>query len=244
MFRGAFFGDITMGVDFDSCVFDSCDFLKLRSDAHLWGNDNRWTRCTFREVALRDVASPGNRFESCGFERVSLVNYQVSATVFEGCNFLESVISGLRGRPSAASGFSQRHTREQMPAVEFLRCEFRNVVFRESYFENVRFQDCRFPLAVAIDCNFDGVTSDLEWWGAQGADPFVAFLRRLLEAVESELGPNGTALAVLGRYVEAYVSGATQSRDFSSCLYEGEIPNHELDIVEDVVARLIRTHPF
>lgn len=244
VFRDVFFADLTMGVDFDSCVFESCHFLKVKSESHLWGVDNRWVECKFSEIQLRDVASPGNRFEGCEFDELSLVNYQVATTVFERCRFSESLVSGLRGLLGAGEGSLRHYEEKEAPSADFRHCEFENVVFRESYFENVSFGECRFQRTVAIDCDFSGVSSDVLWWAAQEADPFASFLVRLLAAVESELGPSCAATVALRRYVDAFVSGVTVSRDFSACLYKGNIPDHELDIVEDVVAKLIRTHPF
>jgi hypothetical protein len=58
-------------------------------------------------------------------------------------------------------------------------------------------------------------------------------LDEILAMLEGALGVQRKAYLQFARYRDAYLSGANRSQDFSACLYSTEVPDCEIESVEE-----------
>lgn len=230
-----------VGVNFVDCLFDACRFERLQSEGHFWAAGNTWQGCHFVGVELRDVVSPGNLFEDCSFDSVSLVGYRPSRTVFRRCRFRDLRIEGMRAVAPTAEG--SRALKEMSGYLAFLDCEFERSRFLKCFFAQVEFRGNRFVDTSVTACSFQGVVWDKPWAG-EDSEPFLTFLQEVLAYAEARFGRASGSYRALDRYLNDYRSGRTKSRDYSAVLYEGGIPDRELEELEDALDELESRYPF
>ena len=66
----------------------------------------------------------------------------------------------------------------------------------------------------------------------------MSYLDQVLAEMALQLGSNSSAVKALTHYRMEYVAGDNKSKDYSACLYGGEVPDRELDAAEDIFDRL------
>jgi len=234
-----------IAVNFVDCLFRESRFRGLHSTGHFWGAGNRWERCDLSGINLADVISPANVFEQCAFEDVSLVGYKPAKTVFRRCRFSRLRLEGFRVVDNATlkgdPDLERRGAR-----VAFVQCEFDQPYFSKCFFEGVAFDGCQVSGAVVEACDFRGVITDQPWWKAdeRSGDPFIAFLQELIDVTAERLGKESASYDALDGYRRDYVSGRTTSRDYSAVLYGGQVPDRELDLLEEIFDDIEGRYPF
>lgn len=231
-------------VNFVGCTFEASEFTDLKSKGHFWAANNRWHKCLFHTVELREVISPLNSFRECRFTDVSIINYKIYQTLFDGCNFEGCEIKGLKAELIHNSAHQNPDLRKKSSPVLFQGCTFDKCTFTESFFNGIGFENCDFIETEAHSCDFTGILVDEIWWSAQKSDPFTAFLCKLLEFVALRLGKVSCAYTAIQDYMIDYKSGRIQSQDFSECLYTGAVPDNELNIIEKELPRIMEEYPF
>lgn len=235
------------GVDirpnFVECIIEDSEFRRLRSYAHFWGAANRWLRCQFVDIRLQDVISPQSRFEKCRFEDVRLINYRPCTTVFSQCTFTRSTLFGMK--TTIATRHSAQPELDKSLNAVFSDCFFNDSIFRNCYLKGIGFRRSTFSNVKAENCDFDGVVSDNQWWEpASEGDPFIAFLDEVVEMIGQRLGVSSQAHCAMKAYRDDFVSGRTASRDYSVCLFDGQVPYQDLVKIEDGLDDIEARYPF
>ena len=86
------------------------------------------------------------------------------------------------------------------------------------------------------NCSFDGARAAPQWWSSSdSSDRFLGWLRQVVAAVVKELGQDSKAAQSLERYLNDFETSRTKDKDFSACLYDGTVPNEELDRIEPIL---------
>jgi len=124
-------------------------------------------------------------------------------------------------------------------SLQFVNCEFDCIEFRHCAFSNSAFKNSSFVDAIASECEFANIDSDRQWWpdSAQG-DVFVSFLDEVIAEINLKLGPDSSVAKALSDFKTEYVRGDRKSKDYSACLYDGNVSNRELRVVENILDRL------
>jgi uncharacterized protein YjbI with pentapeptide repeats len=237
---------VEIALDCVNCSFTESSFVDIRATRCFWAANDIWKACRFQRVNFKEMISPMNTFRDCRFEELKLVNYKPYQTLFENCTFSESKIEGMRARTifNRSNVNLQLHPADPAKSVVFRRCTFENTKFNKSYFNGVAFEGCRFHSTTADQCDFTGVQSDVTWWDTQKGDPFTAFLTEALEFIGTRCGRNSRAYEVFERYVIEYGTGKTTSQDFSACLYSNNVPDDQLERIEQKLPELLAKFPF
>lgn len=224
--------DVEVRPNFVECVIEDSDFSRLRSYAHFWGAEDHWARCRFTDIELQDVISPQSRFEDCVFKGVRLANYRPCETVFSRCTFIHTTFVGMKTR--TATGLVRHPELQKGVSTVFANCSLSCCVFQNCYFDKTEFRESRFIDVKTENCDFAGITADHRWWpeGTEG-DPFVAFLDEVLEMIRTRLSGQSKAYRAMRKYAENFRSGQTSSRDYSACLFDGQVPYRDLRKIED-----------
>ena len=226
-------------VNFVDCTFEKCEFDSVQATGRFWGAGDRWDDCSFTDVKLRDVISPGNAFSHCSFTRVELVEYAAHETTFDNCMFEDVLFESFRAPKATASGKPFAKVPEN--SVTFRRCTFLRPVFRLCSFKHVAFEDCVVRTPVVDRSDFTGAIGNPPWWSAQPpADLFMTFLDEFLARIEKRVGAGSAAYTNFSSYVDRYKSGATTSKDFSESLFRPDVPDREIDEIEEDMDELTR----
>lgn len=225
--------------NFVNSTFTDCVFRRLVTDAHFWGAGNRWTGCVFAESSLRSIISPQNVFNSCTFEEVSFDGYLAHETLFESCRFVRCKVVSLRAKTHRRPHWAISEMATLGSSLQFINCKFPYTKFRHCCFGDVAFRNCDFENSVASECDFTGVNSDGRWWRESAqADVFVSFLDQAIGEIIARVGPDASAARKLSEYRQGYAEGNINSKDYTACLYNGSVPNKELDVVEQILDQL------
>lgn len=232
--------NLELRVDFTRCQFTDCLFEGVWSEGHMWAASNRWERVRFHSTQIRSAVCPLNRFEYCTFEDFKLTGTNAYRTVFRDCTFLDAEITGFRALAGGGDELAWLEDFDQQKTVVFVRCTFARTRFVRSSFRGVAFEGCSFDHVSVEDCDFRGAIGDLAWIpeGSGVGDPFLAFLGEVLSLIERKLGSRSRAYGVFGEYERRYAGGLTRDKDYSACLYEGGLPDRELDAIEGELAGL------
>lgn len=234
--------DVEVRPNLVECVIEDSTFSRLRSRAHFWGAEDRWSRCRFTDVELQDVISPQSRFEDCVFQNVSLVNYHPCETVFSRCTFIDTRFFGMK--VEAATGLAKHAELDQGVSTVFSECSLSHCLFENCYFDGVEFRASAFVDVTAENCDFTGVITDKRWWGnSMEGDPFIAFLDEVLVMIKTRLGEKSIALKVMQAYVDDFRSGQTSSKDYSACLFDGRVPYSDLRKIEGALDEIEAKYP-
>jgi hypothetical protein len=226
-----------------SSVFSDCLFDELLSVGHFWSADNKWKDCVYTRCHFEDAICPQNYFERCTFTDLHLIGSTIYETVFRECTFVDAHFEGVAVERS-------RNTRKPYAELElfdscvvFERCRFERPEFSKCRFHDVAFIDCEIVDPVNNNSDFSGVKGFPIWWDdAVGIDPFVAFLEEVLTMIEKKLGKESRAYLRMLDYQQRYLLGATKSKDYSLCLYEGDVPDSELKKIENWLEKIERRY--
>jgi hypothetical protein len=130
-------------------------------------------------------------------------------------------------------------------SLQFVACKFTHTDFLHCSFADCAFVKSEFDNTAAKASDFTNIRSDLKWWSdSEQCEVFVTFLNEAVGQFAAELGDNSTAVAALSKYRTDYVSGVITSKDYSVCLYNGEVPDKELDVVDRILDRLESQFPL
>jgi uncharacterized protein YjbI with pentapeptide repeats len=232
-----------IGLNFVECGFNQCAFRNLITDGHLWGAGDRWIECVFERCELRGMIAPVNSFKGCRFEAVSIVNFRPHQTLFDSCSFSRGCIEGLKAKLISNSQIVNRELTGAGQLV-FRDCCFEEMSFRQCYFEGVVFHRCVFDRTNATACSFEGVSSDVPWWGEQKSDPFTVFLGKALDLIRTKCGRDSAAYREFENYVIDFGSGKTSNKNFSESLYNDRVPYVETKKIIKDLRELVDTFPF
>jgi uncharacterized protein YjbI with pentapeptide repeats len=222
----------------NSKINDS-EFVNLTTDGHFWGGGNEWYRCSFSTSLLRSVISPQNLFVGCVFKQTVFDGYVPCETLFESCRFLSCKFESLRPKPKRRARWAISQMAQLGASLQFIGCEFDHTEFRRCVFADSAFKSSHFIDPMATECDFTGINSESRWWpDSAQSDVFVSYLDQLIAELILTLGPTSCAVKALVIYKEDYVRGDNKSKDYSACLYGGDVPDSELDVVEDIFDRL------
>ena len=231
-------------VNFARCDFNDSEFVRLSSEHHFWGISNQWQECVFASVDLLRPLSPMNSFVDCHFSASKFVNYRPYQTLFQKCTFEKNEIVGMRAELVLNSSTRNPQLLDRVAKVVFKDCTFKDTLFRACFFEGIEFENCRFENTKAQESEFHRIISKDRWWTDQKADPFVSFLLKVLEMIRQQCGPASTAYSAVGNYLLDYTSGKNKGRDFSACLYSGNVPDSELDRIEPELTKVLAKFPI
>jgi uncharacterized protein YjbI with pentapeptide repeats len=124
-------------------------------------------------------------------------------------------------------------------SLQFAKCQFDHAEFRYCVFANSAFSENIINEPVVTECDFTNTKADAQWWPATAqTDVFVSYLNLLIAEILGTLGPKSVAAGALSIYRNGYTSGENASKDYSACLYNGDVSNQELDVVEDIINRI------
>lgn len=217
-------------------------FLSISTDSHFWGAQNSWRSCVFSQSSLKNVISPSNVFEECVFENCTIVGYRGFETLFQECEFKNCVVQNFTALPRP-SNWKVAELETLGASVQFHECKFEKTRFSGCRFNDVAFRNCVMAEIVTEHCSFDGVDVDVKWWdNAEEADLFLVFLDDAIAMIRRQLGDDAKSANQLTEYRAKYASGASKDRDYSACLYDGGVPDVELDEVEVMLDELERQH--
>lgn len=218
-------------------ISDSC-FIEVESYGHFWGAGNNWYRCHFSRIRMEDVIAPQCRFCDCSFDDVCLTGFRMCETVFANCSFNRVTITAMSAR-------ERRHL-QPFPELDktgasglFSKCTLEMPCFENCQFDQIAFNGCKVSHPVVSNCNFSGIISDGQWWhNSMSCDLFIAFLDDALKLIEGQLGRHSVAFSSMQRFRDEYVAGRSKSRDYSACLFEGNIPYADLQKIEKGLEKL------
>ncbi|MGC3969728.1 MAG: hypothetical protein QM775_21070 [Pirellulales bacterium] len=215
------------------------EFSTVTTDGHFWGGGNMWQRSSFSASLLRSVISPQNLFVDCIFKDVVFDGYVACETLFESCQFLNCKFESLRTKPKRNNRWAISQMAGLGSSLQFVSCEFDRSEFHHCVFSDSAFKSSKLVGITASECDFTNINSDCKWWSdsAQG-DVFVSYLNEVLAEITLQLGPNSSAAKALSTYKVGYVQGDNKSKDYSACLYDGNVPDRELEVVEDIFDQL------
>lgn len=222
----------------NSKITDS-EFSNLTTDGHFWGGGNEWQGCLFSSCLLRSVISPQNLFVDCIFKDVDFDGYVACETLFASCRFLNCKFESLRTKPKRSTRWAISQMAALGSSLQFVGCQFDQPTFSHCIFTDTAFKNSNIVDPVAKECDFTNINSDRKWWpDSAQSDVFVSYLNRVIAEILAQLGPNSSAAKALSTYKVAYVRGDNKSKDYSACLYEGNVSDRELEVVEDIFDRL------
>ena len=230
--------------NFIRCSFYDSKFVELKSDGHFWASSNRWEFCEFKKVELCNVISSLNYFENCSFEDCSLTKYHPYQTLFKKCRFRNFCIEGMKARTIVNKSKRLLELESAKGTLLFLDCIFISPKFFNCFFEGVEFKNCKFENPKVEACSFEGTYSDDIWWQEQEIDPFVKFIMEILKFIEKKFGKESASFKTFYNYYIDYTTGRTKSRDYSECLYNGNVPENELDEIENELDKIELRFPF
>ena len=239
--------------DFVDCTFKGCIFRNLSSESHFWGASNLWIDCEFERLRLDDVISPQNRFIDCRFKDVYLRRYRVSETAFINCTFDRMTVEGLSVQGNTRNRAVRAHMAElwnfpeivEMDSMNlsllFRDCRFENPVFKYCDFRNTSFEKSTFLDPVSEASIFNGAEGVHSWWDElDGEDtPTNAYIKELRRLIIERLGPSSWSRSRLKVFFSRYEGRFIRS-DWFEDLVENGIPDHEYDIVEEIMDELNR----
>ena len=221
--------------DLVECVLEDSVFSGIRSEHHFSGAGNLWRNCVFQDLNALGLIAPQNRFLDCQFENLTLRGPVLCQTYFENCSFVGCTIQGMS---TARVGDKTKQLPDLVKSggtVLFRDCVFKRSLFNGCSFSHVVFEDCQLDETRCIECDFrDAFGRDAWLKQMESGDPFKMFLREILHGVEQRLGRESQAYRALAEYAEGYLSGENPSKDYSACLFTGEVPDDELDAIETV----------
>lgn len=232
--------DTIVNPRFVSCKLRRSLFKKLKTDGGLFGAQDNWTECEFDDVWAVQPIMAQSRFVKCVFRRGQFDALHPYDTVFDGCEFHDVKVFGLKCLP-----ISRPPTNPEFhilgESVLFRNCRFVRPSFTGCNFQNVWFEESTVTDAVFDDCDFSGIKSDVQWWGgAPNVDPFVSFLREAIDMAVANLGPACRAGAVMSKFLHDYQHGNVEKMGYANCLYDGTVPDYELDRIEHDLTALER----
>lgn len=231
--------DVDILPDIVTSQITESEFNHISSDAHFWGADNRWNNCTVNACELKNMISPKNLFEGCRFENCSITGYRPYMTLFRRCKFVNCAFRNVTAVPVRRRDWPTAEMATVGSSLQFTDCTFEGSTFRHCRFRDVAFRRCIFANVCVDSCSLEGVNSDVEWWGeVEETDLFLAFLDEAIRQISEQLGSNSVAVCALRRYRNEYAGGATTSKDYSACLYSGDVPDSELDRIEELLDEL------
>ncbi len=230
---------VSVGIKFNLCEFEKCSFEKVNADYTFFGGGNVWKSCKFKSVRLFDIVSPVNVFRGCEFSDVTLICYRPYQTLFENCKFDRIRIEGMRCRPVLNSGSRLKQLDASGGMLLFDKCVFNMPVFEKCYFDKVEFRQCQVIVPKVSFCSFKGIVMDKQWHSEEmEQDPFVKFVSEIVAFCEKRFGTQSASYKAISEYLLDYTSGRTESKDYSACLYEGAIPEKEMDVLEDELDKI------
>ena len=222
---------VEVGSNFVACQFEASVFVEIRSEERFWGADDLWSHCTFRNVNLQGMISPGNKFTDCRFENARLLGFRPFNTVFESCTFENLTLEGYRPEGETL----------------FRRCQFKRPQFSGCWFARTRFEDCVVSEPTVRDCVFTGATaSPAPWWSPQDteSDPFLSFLDSVLTLVVKKLGQDHMLVQRVTAFRVAYVAKTVGPDDFAAMFYQHDVPPKDMRRIDSGVDRLFEKHGF
>jgi len=243
-FDEIFISEAEIRLNFVECRFTGCVFRRVRSDAHFWGADDIWTRCVFEDSNLARMISPMNSFRDCRFQNSTITNFRPYQTLFENCSFTGFAFQGIKAELIQNAQMRNAALDSISGSVLFRKCRFLRSSFRECYFDGIVFEACEFADVSIEACDFSGIVSDFRWWGDRNDDPFAAFLSKALDLIDKQCGKSSQAYQVFHKYVTDYCTGNTQDKDFSACLYSGNVSRDEVQRVSKELKRLVNQFRF
>jgi uncharacterized protein YjbI with pentapeptide repeats len=237
--------DSRVAANFVECKFDGCVFEEVVSDGHFSGAGNEWNSCRFKNCKLSDLIAPQSRFTSCEFDEVEIDGFRLCQTVFNDCSFQSVSIRGLTTRKIGDRSLQLPETVAKGASALFRNCEFNHSDFTGCKFNDVCFEDCKVAETEFKSCSFEDVISRDEWLrNVQSSDPFITFLDAAISGIRAKLGSDCESVRALEKYKTTYVSTQSKSKDYSEVLYDGNVPDKELDVVEKILDKVSTSFPF
>jgi len=213
-------------------------FEGMVTNCGLFGTRDEWTSSMFKDAHFHDPVMPLSRFRDCAFKRVQFDGLSPHDTVFEDCRFESVTFTGLKCLPIARKPVNPEFC-ILGESLLFKNCEFASHEFAGCDFRNVRFVGCTFVDPRIDECDFTGIKSDTQWWGASpSADPFIAYLREAIKVAVARLGPSCRAGHVMAQFLHEFQNGVANKDEYVDRLYDGSIPDYELDQIEDDLTTL------
>jgi hypothetical protein len=228
-----------VGLDFVGSRFSNCSFEELKTEGHFWGSRDVWNSCNFRKCRLVEMISPMNTFSECHFDEIDLQGYRPYQTVFRRCVFSQSTFTGLRAQTVSNSRMRNADLKGISGQLLFQQCQFRNTLFQSCSFDAIVFERCSFEAGGSDSCNFKGIVSDFVWWCDEEGDPFKEFLNEALNLLRAQCGADSAACREFEQYTVEFVTGRTDSRDFSACLYNNRVPYSETRKIINGLRKLV-----
>jgi len=223
---------MVIGVNIVNSKFQNCHFESIESDNSFWGAGNEWTGCVLKRVSMYQAICPQNRFDSCRFENMNLVGSSAYESAFTNCLFEDLQLEGFRAEPSRQNG--KPFADIPGASLTFVGCQFLRPSFRGCRFANIEFSKCAVTEPKVMGSDIAVAKADPVWWRPDdSSDPFVVVLDDILAMLGVELGAQSKAYLQFARYREAYLSGSNRSQDFSACLYSNDVPDCEIESIED-----------
>lgn len=221
-----------IGVNIVNSKFQNCHFENIESDNSFWGASNEWTGCVLKQVSMYQAICPQNRFDSCRFESMNLVGSSAYETIFTNCVFEDLQLEGFQAERSRQN--SKPFADIPDASLTFVGCQFLRPSFRGCRFANIEFSKCAVTEAKVLGSDVAAAKADTAWWRPDdSSDPFIVVLDEILAMLEGALGVQSKAHLQFAGYRDAYLSGANRSQDFSACLYSKDVPDCEIESVED-----------
>jgi uncharacterized protein YjbI with pentapeptide repeats len=231
-FEGVRVASKVIGLNIVNSKLRNCHFENIGSDNSFWGANNEWSGCVLKQVSMHQAICPQNRFDSCRFESMNLVGSSAYETTFTNCVFEDLQLEGFRAERSRQNGKPFADIPDA--SLTFKGCQFLRPRFCGCRFDNIEFSGCAVIEPKVIGSNVAAAKADTVWWRPDdSSDPFIVVLDKILAMLEVELGRESKAYLQFARYRDAYLSGSNHTQDFSACLYSKEVPDCEIESVEE-----------
>jgi hypothetical protein len=158
---------------------------------------------------------------------------------------MDCVIGGISARRAGDKSLQLPEIVRAGATALFCRCHFDRGSFAGCAFADVGFEKCEVRHTQFINCDFRNVVGPDRWWTqVESGDPFNSFLDTVLNGIEERLGRDSSAFLSLSGFAKEYRLGRTQDKDYSACLYTGDVPEEELDAIQEILDQAESAFPM
>ncbi len=242
--------DTAVRPEFVDCWFEDCEFTKLRSADHFWGNGNGWKNCRFERVKLDRPIASYNRFSDCSFCNVTIRGYCPMGTVFVGCRFENVMFEGLDVSYNTRNSLVRQDIAEKpwgFPELAELDERRRSLLFRDCDLQGSTFKHCilnytwldqsRFADTAVEGSDLSEVTADHVWWKPEDATRkalLQCYHAIVLQEIEKKVGVASASL----RHLQDYLAREDWSVSWLWYLMDHRIPHTEFKVVDRIYESL------
>lgn len=239
--RGVIFNNVEIkGVEISSnfveCKFVDCSFDTIDSNGHFSAAGNSWYDCKFNKVKITDMIAPQSRFVGCKFKNSEFLGMALCQTLFDSCDFSNCSISGIKSHRVGNKSLMIPELTDIQAYALFRNCRFDDSLFKGCQFSDIRFEQCETNNLEFVGCDFKNTLGPDKWWHSiKSSDPFDEFLKTIIEQIEIKLGDQSRALYRLSEFAKQYRESEFKNKDYSACLYEGDVSDEELDAIDEIL---------